>query len=71
MDTFGLICPVPIAKTAEKLRQLEVGQILEVLSTDEGIKVDMPAWCRKTGNEFLGVVENDGEYLVYVRKLVE
>jgi TusA-related sulfurtransferase len=29
----------------------------------------MPAWCRSTGNEFLGLEEEDGEYRVYVKKL--
>jgi TusA-related sulfurtransferase len=29
----------------------------------------MPAWCKRTGNEFLGLEEEDGEYHVYVRKL--
>lgn len=46
--------------------------MLEVLSDDDGIKVDMPHWCKSTGNEFLGIEEDvAGEYKVYVRKLVE
>jgi tRNA 2-thiouridine synthesizing protein A len=59
---------MPIVKTSAKMKELEPGQILEVLSTDEGIKEDMPAWCKVTGNEFLGI-EQDGEiYKVYVKK---
>ena len=54
------------------MRELEIGQVLEVLADDKGIKTDMPAWCESTGNEFLGMEEEeDGEYKVYVRKLVE
>ncbi len=68
LDTYGLLCPMPIVKTAAKIKELQPGQVLEVLSTDEGIKEDMPAWCKATGNEFLGV-EQDGEmYKAYVRK---
>jgi len=59
---------MPIANTAKKLKELEVGQVLEVLADDEGIKEDMPAWCKTTGNEFLGMEEKDGEYRVYVKK---
>lgn len=71
LDTFGLLCPVPIIKTAKKIRELGVGQILEVLSDDEGIKDDMPAWCKSTGQEFLKIIEaGRGEYRAYVRKLV-
>ena len=68
LDCFGLLCPMPIIKTAEKIKQLKTGQILEVLATDEGIKLDLPAWCKTTGNECLGVEEKDGEYKGYVRK---
>jgi len=68
LDTYGLLCPMPIVKTAEKMKELKAGQVLEVISTDEGIKEDMPAWCKATKNECLGT-EEDGEiYRVYVRK---
>jgi TusA-related sulfurtransferase len=69
LDCFGLLCPMPIIKTAEKIKELKVGQVLEVLATDEGIKTDMPAWCKATGQEYLGVEEKAGEYKVYVKKV--
>lgn len=68
LDTFGLICPMPIVKASQKIKELAVGQVLEVLSDDEGIKQDMPAWCQATGHEFLGLKEEDGEFKVYIRK---
>ena len=71
LDCFGLLCPMPIVKTAAKIKELQVGQTLEVLSGDEGIKTDMPAWCKATGNEFLAAEENGGEYKVYVKKTKE
>ncbi len=69
LDTLGLYCPMPIVKTAEMIKDLKIGQVLEVISDDEGIKEDMPAWCKRTGNEFLRIEEGEGEYRVYVRKL--
>jgi len=68
LDCMGLYCPMPIIETADKMPELEMGQVLEVLSDDKGIKTDMTAWCESTGNEFLGVEEKGGEYKVYVRK---
>jgi len=68
LDCVGLYCPMPIVKTAEKIKQLKPGEVLEVLADDKGIKEDMPAWCRATGNEFLGIEEEGGEYRVYVKK---
>lgn len=70
LDTQGLQCPVPIVKTAKKMKELAVGQILKIISTDEGIKEDMPAWCKSTGNEFVGLEEAGEVYTVYVKKVV-
>jgi tRNA 2-thiouridine synthesizing protein A len=68
LDCVGLYCPMPIVKTAEKMKELKKGQVLEIVADDKGIKQDMPAWAGTTGNEFLGVEEEDGEIRVYVRK---
>jgi TusA-related sulfurtransferase len=59
---------MPIVKTAERLKAMQTGQVLEVVADDQGIKADMPAWSKTTGNEFLGVEETNGEIRVYVRK---
>jgi TusA-related sulfurtransferase len=68
LDCVGLYCPMPIVKTAQKIKEMKAGQVLEVLADDKGIKQDMPAWCRTTGNECLGIEEAGGEIKVYVRK---
>ena len=68
LDCVGLYCPMPIAQTANKMKDMEKGQVLEVLADDAGIKEDMPAWCKVTGNECLGIEEDGGQYRVYVRK---
>lgn len=68
LDCIGLYCPMPIYHTANKLKELKTGQVLEVLADDEGIKLDAPAWCSATGNELLGVEEEAGTYKVYIKK---
>jgi tRNA 2-thiouridine synthesizing protein A len=68
LDCMGFYCPMPIMKTKEKLDGLAPGQVLEVLADDQGVKADMPAWCRRTGNELLGVEENDGQIRLLVRR---
>jgi TusA-related sulfurtransferase len=59
---------MPIVKTAQKMKELKTGEVLEVVADDKGIKQDMPAWCQTTGNECLGVEEGGGEIRVYVKK---
>lgn len=68
LDCVGLYCPMPIVKTSQRIKELSDGEVLEVISDDKGIKSDMPAWCAKTGNEFVGIEQDGEEIKVYVRK---
>lgn len=68
LDTVGLACPMPIYKASGRIKDMQPGQVLEVQSDDDGIEKDMPAWCKLTGNEYLGMTKDNGEYHVYVRK---
>ncbi len=72
LDTLGYFCPMPIILTSKKIKELANGQVLEVISDDEGIKKDMPAWCQTTGQEWVGLEEEDADskrvYKAYVKK---
>lgn len=68
LDCVGLACPMPIFKASNKIKEMKTGQVLEMLSDDDGIEKDMPAWCKLTGNEYLGQIKENGEYRVFVRK---
>ncbi len=69
LDCLGLYCPMPIMQTKVRLDGLEPGQVLEVLADDQGVKADMAAWCRRTGNELLGIEEEDGQIRLLVKKV--
>ena len=71
LDCVGLYCPMPIVKTSQQIKKMKVGDILEVIADDKGIKQDMPAWCEATGNECLGMEEQGGEIKVYIKKIRE
>ena len=68
VDCVGLYCPMPIVYTAKKVKEMQAGQILEVIADDEGIKQDMPNWAKMTGNEYLGIEEAGGKLHVFVKK---
>ncbi len=70
LDTIGLYCPVPIVKTAERIKQLEADSVLEVLSDDGGIEADLPAWCASYGHEYLGLLRDGAIWRLYLRKKV-
>ena len=68
LDAKGLECPMPLLKSKKVIDTLEPGQILEILGTDEGSKIDLPGWCERVGHTYLGVKE-EGSYLkFYIKK---
>jgi len=71
IDTVGKFCPVPIIEASNRLKEMNIGETLTVISDDIGIKNDMPNWCEMTGNEYLGMSEENGEIKVYVKKVVQ
>ncbi|MGA6827227.1 sulfurtransferase TusA family protein [Nitrospira sp. NS4] len=72
LDTLGYFCPMPIILTSKKIKELAIGQVLEVVSDDEGIKKDMPAWCDTTGHQMVGMEEERATsgliYKAFVKK---
>lgn len=65
LDTKGFLCPIPVIKTSQAVKKIQVGDVLEVLATDPGSKPDLNSWARMTGNELIGVSEEEGTPKVY------
>ncbi|PCJ50225.1 MAG: SirA family protein [Gammaproteobacteria bacterium] len=68
LDAKGLNCPMPILKAKKALKELEVGQVLEIIATDPGAVADFGAFCRTTGNELVGDNQADGLFTFYIKK---
>ena len=68
LNTCGLLCPLPIIKTAERMKELRVGEIVELLADDPGVLLDMPAWCTATGHLLLDQAERNGVITMHVQK---
>ena len=68
LDLKDLSCPLPIAKTAQAIRELRSGDLIEALATDPGSVPDFAAWCRATGNELVEQSEDGGVYRFLIRK---
>ncbi|HEV8624280.1 MAG TPA: sulfurtransferase TusA family protein [Acidimicrobiia bacterium] len=69
LDCKGMQCPLPVIKTAQAIKGIEPGQLLELLATDPGVEPDMHAWTSRTGNELVGI-ERDGDvFHVLIRRV--
>lgn len=71
-DLVYRVCPIHLLEPAEFLKDLQQGQILEILTDYDGALEDIPAWCKKNGQEFVGVCEEEDDedvYKLYIRKV--
>lgn len=69
VDARGVSCPGPILAAKKNMPTVKVGEIMEVLSTDMGTRKDLPAWAKKMGHEYLGLVEEAGYARLFVKKM--
>jgi len=68
LDCRGLLCPMPIYKSAMAMKQLEPGQILEIICTDPGSLADFPAFAKQGRHELLSSQEQDEVQTFHIRK---
>jgi tRNA 2-thiouridine synthesizing protein A len=68
MDLKGLPCPMPVVKISKGIKEVEVGQVVEAITTDPGALADFPAWARTSGNEILKTEQADGEIKFFVQR---
>ncbi|GLZ80019.1 hypothetical protein Afil01_48260 [Actinorhabdospora filicis] len=60
LDCRGKRCPIPVIELAKWSRSAKAGSVVRVLAEDPAAAVDIPAWCRMRGKEFVGASEVDG-----------
>lgn len=68
LDASGLNCPLPILRTRKAIRDMERGQILRVISTDQGSVKDFEAFSKQTNNPLLSSGEEGGKYVFLLKK---
>ena len=68
LDARGMNCPLPILKTRKAINQMNIGEVLEVTSTDPGSVKDMAAFCEQTGNRLVSSNEANNSYVFLIEK---
>ena len=54
LDCRGAVCPAPVIELARRIGEVETGGLVAVAATDAAARYDVPAWCRMTGQEYVG-----------------
>lgn len=69
IDALGRKCPLPIIMLAERIGEVAVGQVVQVLADDPAAKTDVPAWCGLKSHEFVGIADLPGDgWAFHVRR---
>jgi len=66
LDARRMFCPMPVIRTQDKIKELNVGDTLEVASTDPGALNDIPAWCRINGHKVIETRHDEDEVFVLI-----
>lgn len=69
LDFKGLPCPMPVIKMSQEIKNVNVGQVIEVHTTDPGSLSDFPAWAKTSGNEIVKTDQTGGVIRIYVKRL--
>ena len=69
MDLKGLPCPMPVVKVSKGIKEVEVGQVLEAVTSDPGSLADFPAWAKTSGNEILRTDQDNGQITFYIKRM--
>ena len=68
VDARGTACPGPLLEAKRAIGSCPVAGVMEILSSDEGTKGDIARWCEKMQHEYLGDIEADGYWRVFMRR---
>jgi tRNA 2-thiouridine synthesizing protein A len=70
-DLVYRVCPMHLLEPSEYLKDLKKGQVLEILTDYDGALEDIPAWCAKYGQEFVGICEEEDDevFKLYIKKV--
>jgi tRNA 2-thiouridine synthesizing protein A len=68
VDASGLACPMPVIRAKKGITSVEIGQVVEILSTDPGSMADFKAWARSTGHELLSAEQKGEVYRFFIRR---
>ncbi len=68
VDARGTACPGPLLAAKKAIAEIGSGDIMEILSSDEGTRRDIPKWAGKKGHEYLGTLEESGYFKIYMKK---
>ena len=69
LDLSGLLCPLRVVKVSKAIKDIEIGEAIEATATDPGVLLDIPAWCKGSGNEMVTMDKEGSAFRFVIRRV--
>jgi tRNA 2-thiouridine synthesizing protein A len=69
IDATGQLCPLPVIELARRIKDVEIGGVIEILADDPAAATDFPAWCRMRDQEYIESIPADAATVYRIRRL--
>ena len=69
IDMKGLLCPEPVFRTRQTIKEMNIDEILEVFADDPVAEEDIKSWINKSENELLSFNKDDKLLKFLIRKV--
>ncbi len=69
LDLKGLLCPLPMIKVSQNIKNVPIGGVIKAITTDVGSLADIPSWAKSTGNNVLRSERINKEIIFYIKRL--
>ena len=67
-DFKGLKCPLPVLKTKRALKDIEKGEIIEILADDPAANIDLKHFCEVSGNTLIKISNEENNIYCLIQK---
>ena len=68
LDVKGLRCPIPVLKAEKIMKKLNIGDVLEILTTDPQAIKDFKAFCEVKNCLFQSLVKKNDVFIISICK---
>ena len=67
--TLGMKCPKPLFDVHKMMKDIRGADVLRIMSDDPAFRLDIQAWCRRTGNELVELNQESDRLVAVIRKV--
>ncbi len=68
VDAAGLLCPLPVLRARKRLKALQPGEVLRLVTTDPAARIDVPHFCAEAGHDLIAETAEGSAHVWLIRR---